>query len=625
VCVSRRHEGTDPLPQELSYLHLCPPKAGADQVVLLASDTELGVACAQVIQAYAQQVFPLTQVDLVQLPGLDPTQDRLQDTALDALAREVDAAVRRSHQVVLNISGGFKGLIPYATCLAAIYPQVELLYLYQTATAPTTLSALPVSFDAAAWRDWRALIKSVDKMPTGSARQALVRSLPPALRPLFKEDGQLGFLGRALSHRFQNERIDQLNLHGQGDQLLALLPPGYRQPLEAQLPVWHYSTVGDKVPEMVDHGRGHLQRVQELLTQVLIPLHQVEPNFFHPEELVALIGALWLHDSGHSAESLRLPLGEPFQGLCNLRVHLPTAGFPSLSRDLHQLLIANLLLDPTTRQAYLIDPAFWTSERVTAMLWVCLYHRRSMPLVEGAKPFEFGNLLRVTEPCPETCEVNGQAVRVRLLAALYSLCDGCDTQAERAATDDELFARRHLLYRGVEALLDQAKIALDSPASPPPVRQVLQAFLDHRPAIASFCLSGQGSIEETLEQLEKEATRCLHAYLGETHWAGRAPSLEQAAVHSILDRLQFLARQSGFYTHHRAVQAVYATYLGQCQGLHSFRICASGDPTRVRPIVLGAQAGKKGGFASELERSGPVLQAAGLEIVIDEESLVGPT
>ncbi|MBT9587537.1 hypothetical protein IV102_29615, partial [bacterium] len=32
------------------------------------------------------------------------------------------------------------------------------------------------------------------------------------------------------------------------------------------------------------------------------------------------------------------------------------------------------------------------------------------------------------------------------------------------------------------------------------------------------------------------------------------------------------------------------------------------DPNRVRPIVLGAQAGKKGGFASDLERSGPVLR-----------------
>jgi len=624
--VAQRGEVADPLPQEISYLHLTYPsdcRPSGDSLVLLASDSELGKLCASIIADYARSRFHFASVTTPCLTGLDPSNNRLEDQALDLLALAVEEALQKTSRVVLNISGGFKGLIPYAALLAAIYPQVELRYLYETAKSVTTLSALPVSFDAAAWRDWRALIRSVEKMPVGEPRKSLIAALPENLRPLFNPDGGLGFLGRTLQHRFQRERTERLNIHGQGDQLLALLTGEHRLKAEEQLPQWRFSTLGDKVPEMVDHGRGHLQRVQELLAQILIPLHHASPDFFTQEEYLALNAALWLHDSGHSAEYLRLPLPAPFESLCQVPqpVSLPCSGFPSISRDLHQLLIGCLLLDEETRSAYLREPSFWNAERVAALLWVCFYHRRSMPLTEDSKPFNFGPL-RVQTPCPETCVVGGEPVRVRLLSALYSLCDGCDTQAERAATDEELLARRHGLRRSVEALLNQAQMAVDSETGPSEARSLLQEFLDRRRPILDFCLSGSGSISKELEDLEKRAEEIFRGFIGDSYFRGNAPPLQDALVISILDRLQFLSRQSGFYTYHRGIQAVYVVYQGMAGGRHQFRIKASGrDLTRMQEIVLGKDVQKKGGFTAELDRSGSILLQAGLEFLIDQESL----
>jgi len=174
----------------------------------------------------------------------------------------------------------------------------------------------------------------------------------------------------------------------------------------------------------------------------------------------------------------------------------------------------------------------------------------------------------------------------------------------------------------VEALLNQAQLAVDSETGPNEARLLLQKFLDRRGPILEFCLSGSGPMAKQLKDLEEQVEAYFGHFLGASYFEGKTPSLQDSLVVSILDRLQFGARQSGFYTYHRGIEAVYVVYQGISEGRYQFRIKASGsDREKMRKIVLGNDGDKKGSFTSELDRSGSILLKAGLEFLIDEESL----
>lgn len=651
--IDRRTHGTqDGLPQELSCLYLtykdCDYIPGPqDRVTLLYSQTNEGLAVALLLQDYLQResasrhlMFGEGCVEIRQIDDLNPELDQMGPRALESLARHVrevlvQTGYGRTYEILFNFTGGFKGMIPYAQQIANLHPEIQLRYLFERSTEIGETASLPIAFDAARWREWKGLVRAADNTADDTARRNLVSSFPGVLQTLFDKDAKMGPLGRMLQNRYEREaRGDLLSLYGPGEQLLDLiLDEDLKLAARKAMPLWRHADTGDKVPEMVDHGRGHFQRVQELMVQVLHPLKGAD--VFNPHEVLALTAATWLHDAGHAAEFLDFDvLSKSFPGLVELNGDLqlqkvPLAGFPSLTRDFHHLLSPCLVLDPVTRPAYLPDePAFWTDERIKSFLWVCLYHRRSMPLGDGSEPYLGGKPLgfKISRPCEESVSVGGIQVRCRALAALYSLCDGCDIQRDRSVPEDQLHSRRHALARVVEGLLDRLDQFDNKTLKFPGVSRASRLMKALRGPILKYCRLGSNPggpgdatdvkragkfldcADETISIAVKRFARLHNGRI-------QAPeSARETAFLSTLDRLQFTARQSGFYEHHRALDAVYFLYHGETdengRKLHQFSIHAdySGDKEKARKAFLGGGPGKEGGIAGEVLRSAPVLK-----------------
>lgn len=109
----------------------------ADQIVLLHSDTAEGKLCAEVtakiVQSQISNRIICTQVSIEKIEGLqvdDPEKFKVE--GLKNLYAKVKFFAKGSFDFYFNITGGFKGLIPYATSLAwdADHP-MDIVYLFE--------------------------------------------------------------------------------------------------------------------------------------------------------------------------------------------------------------------------------------------------------------------------------------------------------------------------------------------------------------------------------------------------------------------------------------------------------------------------------------------------------------
>src|SRR5262249_18731068 len=92
-----------------------------DRVVLFSSDTRDGLLAAHLCAGVLGQLFPVTPVSIERIQGLDPRR------FTEFFAKEVRQFSERIPQLrtefpelepILNITGGFKGLIPILTSIA---------------------------------------------------------------------------------------------------------------------------------------------------------------------------------------------------------------------------------------------------------------------------------------------------------------------------------------------------------------------------------------------------------------------------------------------------------------------------------------------------------------------------
>lgn len=128
---------------ELSSLALVSAERGAlGRVVLLASDTPNGRTAAEIVQLAGQSVWRDAVFEVRVCDGLDPDRpDAFVTQGLEnlrSIAREIDRD-NPGVEVVINITGGLKGGIPFMTVLA-IELERDLVYLFERATALTWIS-----------------------------------------------------------------------------------------------------------------------------------------------------------------------------------------------------------------------------------------------------------------------------------------------------------------------------------------------------------------------------------------------------------------------------------------------------------------------------------------------------
>lgn len=129
-------------------------RAGAtedDKVVLLCRDTIDGVACGKALVTRIEDAFG-ARASVERVPGLrvdDPIGFRRR--GVPALFEILDKLVRNVPQeetARINVSGGFKGVVPFVM-LYAMFKDLRVSYVFERTDSEIMLPSIPIEFD---WR-----------------------------------------------------------------------------------------------------------------------------------------------------------------------------------------------------------------------------------------------------------------------------------------------------------------------------------------------------------------------------------------------------------------------------------------------------------------------------------------
>jgi putative CRISPR-associated protein (TIGR02619 family) len=120
----------------------------SDKVVLLHTETEDGLICAENVSELIKKHFNLSST-LVKVTGLQ-VKDALKfrKIGIQNLFKELDHLVYgyAPENVILNGTGGFKGVVPYLT-LYGLLNRISTLYLFEFSNELIKLPPVPVSYD----------------------------------------------------------------------------------------------------------------------------------------------------------------------------------------------------------------------------------------------------------------------------------------------------------------------------------------------------------------------------------------------------------------------------------------------------------------------------------------------
>jgi putative CRISPR-associated protein (TIGR02619 family) len=136
---------------EIHSLHRlgCGP---SDELILLTSDTAEGKACGESVCSMIRQIFGVTHIRLTRVPDLQAREgELLKRRGIPNLINMLtpilqDPQRRYSGGVILNPTGGFKGVVPFMTVLGMLY-SAKVVYMFEFSNQLVTLPPLPVTLD----------------------------------------------------------------------------------------------------------------------------------------------------------------------------------------------------------------------------------------------------------------------------------------------------------------------------------------------------------------------------------------------------------------------------------------------------------------------------------------------
>ena len=351
---------SDPFPAEVSSIlvdYFCykdncniepknnPTNNGTGDILyLLYSDTRKGEAAALWIKHLFEKK-PFNKFFKVEEPkkleGINPIDvTAFSQTGLASLAKEI-FSIQKKHedkQIILDITGGFKGVLAPAEALAHCLPGVTVRYLFESSPSHVIIPALPLSFDVLCYFEHRGALRALDSA-TPEQGEALRGSLPESLQGLYEpsDDGYVKHpIGKKLTELIDKMKSDESlpSPYGSARNFAALIDDknmfSYFKGLVLMRQYhWH----GDVIPETVPHDRGHAQRLLEMAFQLLMPLKQANPDFFNevlpPWAVLVLLCSLWMHDVGHAGGKIKPDWHDK-----DINVN----PYPSIVRDLHHYL-----------------------------------------------------------------------------------------------------------------------------------------------------------------------------------------------------------------------------------------------------------------------------------------------
>jgi len=126
-----------------------------DRVILLSSDNAQGRVCSEMNKKAIMESFDLSnaQVTIHRIEGLQVHSAKiLREKGLKNLVKVVvneylaNENIRYNYDIVLNPTGGFKGVVPFLTILGMLYGK-RTVYMFEFADELINLPSLPFSFD----------------------------------------------------------------------------------------------------------------------------------------------------------------------------------------------------------------------------------------------------------------------------------------------------------------------------------------------------------------------------------------------------------------------------------------------------------------------------------------------
>ncbi len=462
------NRGSDRLPQELSYLWirkrnvLQDPPSAPEEICLLPSNTPHAIFCAQVINEYINGHDDLKNYysveKICQVDGINPYDGKeFKDKGIKNLFKVIHKLIEhysKDDKIYLNITGGYKGLVPYSTLQGMLYPSenVTICYLFEESPEIIEIPSYPVGTLFHLWHRNSTRLKMVCK----HGIEAFKDNLDPKISTLLDDNG-LNSFGEQLEKRYRNQ-LEQQPLEVYTKEIVEkLLPDGptsnaskYREVLNNLIDragdnIW----TGDKIPEMVEHAKRHHHNLLEFAEMFLTPIFKVDQNFLNVKERFCLIAGILLHDCGHSIDYMKT---ENY-GLVPL--------FPGEIREYHHLLSAMRLEDPELAKTLGWPRINDLNDLHDAVMVVCRYHRRSMPFNNDDKIFE-NPFTNENFPPLAKCKNNFSYIDIMKVVALMRIIDGCDNQATRMGSKEIVNITTELLKKDYESSKKRAKDAIEA-------------------------------------------------------------------------------------------------------------------------------------------------------------------
>jgi putative CRISPR-associated protein (TIGR02619 family) len=165
-----------------------------DRVVLLASETDDGYACALALKGYFEAYWPGLIVAVERVQGVQVT-DAVAFRRIGTLefCKKCIKAINDfgAENVILNPTGGFKALVPY-TVLVGMMKRVPCHYIFEQSNTLLELPALPVEFQRRLFETYRATFEVIER-DSAMSRAEWERAVPyndrELMQPLFEVVG----------------------------------------------------------------------------------------------------------------------------------------------------------------------------------------------------------------------------------------------------------------------------------------------------------------------------------------------------------------------------------------------------------------------------------------------------
>ena len=163
-----------------------------DKIVLLATDTSDGKACALAVQKTLQDVYQLKDTpEVIRVEGLQVHDaQRLRKEGfvnlINTLLHYLQHGKRYEvHETILNPTGGFKGVVPFVATCGMLFG-VRTIYIFEFANQLISLPPLPITFDLGIFTRALPALRALQEkdLPT-EQYYALIRDIRPHERDLF--------------------------------------------------------------------------------------------------------------------------------------------------------------------------------------------------------------------------------------------------------------------------------------------------------------------------------------------------------------------------------------------------------------------------------------------------------